>query len=106
MKGQESHTESIGDVNVTRVVVTRLDRKIVYALGTCFLSCLLMCALTLIFAAHIAGTGKHNAQNFCSLVQTLDGSYESQPPQTATGKLVAGEIHTLIIRLGCQPGDQ
>ena len=87
------------------IVVTRMDRRTFYALLMCFLSCLMLSVATGIYVAKSSNDtlakANQSTKNFCSLVQTLDSSYRAAPPQTVTGRLVASEIHDLVIHLGC-----
>jgi len=51
-----------------------------------------------IYTNHAA---EQEGRNFCALVGTLDAAYAAQPPQTATGHLVAAEVHALYESLHC-----
>lgn len=90
------NTEQILDVR--KVVILRLDRRIVVAIGTCFLSCLLMCAVTFAFAVHVA---RQQGQDFCDLLGTYDQVYREHPPTTETGRTLAQQVHDLVARLEC-----
>jgi hypothetical protein len=43
-----------------------------------------------------------NLRHFCDLMTTLDDINRAQPPATATGRLIAIQIHGLTIQLGCK----
>jgi hypothetical protein len=43
-------------------------------------------------------------KKWCSVVETIDGSYREQPPVTATGKQLAQDMAALRGELHCPPG--
>lgn len=86
-----------------RVIVLRLDRKVAYAIGACFMSVLLMCVLTLVLSVTLS---ERNTRNFCSLLGTYAQVYRDQPPTTETGRTLAVEVNGLIEKLGCTPGEE
>lgn len=117
MAEKPAESDGGGMVDVQHVVVTRVDRRVVYAILVCFLSCVLVAGATLLYVTHsnnaavaradmAAARADRSARNFCDLMQTLDSSYSAQPPSTATGRLVANEIHALVVKLGCVPGHE
>jgi hypothetical protein len=65
---------------------------------------------SLAYSRHEAAvTSARNERAFCALVGTLDSAYRAQPPTTATGKLVAAQVHDLYTEpaphgLGCPRG--
>lgn len=61
-------------------------------------SVLALFAASVFYARYSA---QHAAQLQCPLVVTLDDSYQTQPPVTPAGKLVAIRVHDLRIHLGC-----
>ena len=81
-----------------KVVLIRIDRRIVVAILMCFLSCVLMCVMTFVFTVRVAREGVHN---FCDLLGTYDQVYREHPPTTETGRTLAQQIHELVERLEC-----
>lgn len=49
-------------------------------------------------------TGIENDKRWCTMLTRLDDNARQVPPTTASGKLVAQDIHDLRIRLGCPDG--
>jgi hypothetical protein len=49
-----------------------------------------------------AAQASANLRHFCDLMTTLDDVNRAQPPATATGRLIAIQIHALTIQLGCK----
>jgi hypothetical protein len=102
MQNEETRTDLTGELGQPdRVTVTRVDRRIVYAILMCFLSCVLFCVVTFVFTTRSASA---SARHFCSLLETYDSVYREQPPSTPTGTKLATEIHVLVMRLDCHPG--
>lgn len=63
-------------------------------------SVLALALASFIYSNHAAA---QEGRNFCALVGTLDSAYQAQPPTTATGRLVATEVHSLYRSLNCPP---
>lgn len=73
--------------------------KLWWALLAVFISCLAMMAGSLIYANSVA---RESAQQWCSIVITLDDAYRQTPPQTAVGQNLASEIAQLRQSLECK----
>lgn len=52
-------------------------------------------------AVYSVNTAREGDRKWCSLVSTLDNAYKATPPVTATGKLMAGQIHQLLQDFDC-----
>lgn len=87
------------------VPAAKIDTKTAWSLIIVVASCLLISIVSVIYSTHVSNDSvaraRENTRQFCSLMQTLDGAYRAQPPPTDTGKLVATEVHNLVIALGC-----
>jgi hypothetical protein len=76
-----------------------MTRRVWVALVTVFITCLAMNVGSLIYANNVA---RRSAQQWCSVVITIDDSYKDVPPQTPVGKKLAGEMHELRTKLECK----
>ena len=83
-----------------------------YSLAILFATCIILLVVNLGVSKYVADQSYkrsqagidraiQNQKNFCALMVTLDQAYSSEPPPTATGKLIASEIHALVSNLGC-----
>lgn len=77
--------------------LTEVARK--WALAAVFASCFGMFIASLAYTNHAVTDSQ---RKLCDLVATLDSAYRANPPQTATGRLVAAKTHELYLRLDCQ----
>lgn len=55
-------------------------------------------AIALVVALH---ANAESDRKWCSVVGTMVSSYDQQPPVTAAGKQIAGDLRNLRDQLGC-----
>lgn len=78
--------------------MARPDRTVTYLLVVTLIAAILAGVNSIWYANRVA---HQSNRNWCSLVATLDDAYQMQPPTTATGRQLAGDVHSLRRALGC-----
>lgn len=75
-----------------------VNRSVLYALAVVFVSVIVVAAMSIWYANHVA---EESNRNWCDLVTTLDAAYQANPPQSPIGRQLAADMHNLRVRLGC-----
>ena len=77
----------------------RVSRSTWYLLLVIYTSMMAMALGSIVYANHVA---TRSAQQWCSVINTIDDAYRAQPPTTPTGKKIAAEMHELRTNLRCK----
>lgn len=71
-----------------------------YATTVAFIACVAVALASVFYTSHVQ---RESDRRWCALLINLDEAYRSTPPQTATGRSVAAEVHNLRMQLDCPP---
>jgi hypothetical protein len=82
-----------------------VNRRALYLLTVTLIMALAVVVNSIWYANRVGQRSDEKAAQsqrvWCSLIDTLDDTYQGQPPTTPTGQQVAAEVHALRLRLGC-----
>jgi hypothetical protein len=70
-----------------------------YALLIAFVSSLVMGVVAVQYANHV---DRQSNQQWCEIVVTLDETYDKQPPQSESGKVIAREMKRMRHDFDCK----